>query len=69
MQDDQQKQPDPAAIWWGSSRSEPPPLEPLPPQPPELWRWSWSPLVGIKYGPIPVGLIVALPILIGIYAR
>jgi len=33
------------------------------------WRWSWSPFIGIKYGPIPVGLIVAVPMLLALYAR
>lgn len=27
------------------------------------WRWGWSPLIGITYGPIPVGLIIALCVL------
>jgi hypothetical protein len=38
--------------------------EPMVPPPPPPWRWSWSIWVGIKYGPVPVGLIVALPIII-----
>ena len=37
---------------------EPPPL------PPPDWRWSWSIWVGIKYGPIPVGLMIAIPIIL-----
>ena len=42
-----------------------PDLEPalLPPEP-EEWRWSWSMWVGIKYGPVPVGLFIALPLII-----
>ena len=24
----------------------------------EKWKWSWSPWIGIMYGPIPVGLII-----------
>jgi len=53
----------------GSSPIEPaPPLTPTVSPEPE-WRWSYSALVGIKYGPIPVGLFVAIPILIAMAAR
>lgn len=60
---------DPAASWWGPAfqpRDEGWPLRyvPLPPPPPAPWRWRWSPLIGILYGPIPVGLIIALLILL-----
>ena len=33
------------------------------------WKWSWNPMIGIMYGPIPVGLIIAVPILIAVFAR
>jgi hypothetical protein len=39
------------------------------PEPTEAWKWSWSPLIGVKYGPVPIGLIVAIPILIWVLAR
>jgi hypothetical protein len=71
MQDNTNKpSSDPAAIWWGSpGHSQRPMPEPMPPMPPPLWNWSWSPLIGIKYGPVPIGLIVAIPILIWVLAR
>jgi hypothetical protein len=64
MQDNHE--PDPAAIWW-NARHEAPLVAPPPIDPP--WRWSWSPFIGIKYGPIPVGLFVAIPLLIAYCAR
>ena len=30
----------------------------------ETWRWHYSPLVGVMYGPIPVGLFIAVPLLL-----
>lgn len=30
---------------------------------PAPWAWSWSPFCGIMYGPIPVGVLVAIPLL------
>jgi hypothetical protein len=30
------------------------------------WRWGWHALIGFHYGPIPVGLLIAIPILIAI---
>jgi hypothetical protein len=30
------------------------------------WRWGWSAWIGIHYGPIPVGLLIAIPILIAV---
>ena len=35
----------------------------------ENWKWSWNPMIGVMYGPVPVGLIIAIPILIAIFAR
>ena len=32
----------------------------------ETWRWHYSPMVGIMYGPIPVGLFIAVPILLAL---
>jgi hypothetical protein len=30
------------------------------------WRWSYSKWVGVMYGPIPIGLIIGIPLLIAI---
>lgn len=30
------------------------------------WKWSYSKWVGIMYGPIPVGLLIVIPILIAL---
>jgi predicted Zn finger-like uncharacterized protein len=30
------------------------------------WQWSWNPLIGIMYGPIPVGLVILAVILVAI---
>ena len=56
----------PFPIGFANNRTPVPDIEPEleVPKPPELWRWSWSLWVGIKYGPIPVGLIIVLPIII-----
>jgi len=45
----------------------PAPQLPEPEQKPE-WKWSWNPMIGIMYGPVPVGLLIAIPILIAIFA-
>jgi hypothetical protein len=45
-----------------------PQLQPEPEQKPE-WKWSWNPMIGVMYGPVPVGLIIAIPILIAIFAK
>ena len=34
---------------------------------PAAWKFSWSPFIGIMYGPIPVGLIFAVIVLIAVY--
>jgi hypothetical protein len=34
----------------------------------EQWRWRYSPLVGVMYGPIPVGIIVVAIGFIAYYA-
>ena len=44
-----------------------PQYQPEPEKP--AWKWSWNPMIGIMYGPVPVGLIIAVPILIAIFAR
>ena len=51
---------------WNSlapSSGVPLPAEPAV-QPDAGWKWGWSAFIGIHYGPIPVGLIIAIPILI-----
>jgi len=68
---------DPAAVWWGtaSQQQEPAPVEfrPLPSfaheEPVSEWRWHYSRWIGIMYGPIPIGLIIAIPILILLWTR
>ncbi|MBL9018483.1 MAG: hypothetical protein JNL83_30130 [Myxococcales bacterium] len=43
------------------------PIQPSAEEPPQNdWRWGWSPWVGIHYGPIPVGILLAIPILIAL---
>jgi len=34
----------------------------------ERWKWGWSRWIGIHYGPIPVGLIIGLPIMIAMWS-
>lgn len=61
---------DPAVAAWSSAA----PQAQLPAPAPEVyvpaeaspWRWGWNWFIGIHYGPIPVGLLVALPILIAL---
>lgn len=33
-----------------------------PPTPRDEWRWGWNALIGFHYGPIFVGLLIAIPI-------
>lgn len=62
---------DPAQVWWGDAagRGVRPqvPVTPMPVE--EPWRWRYSAWTGIMYGPIPVGLIIGLPILLVLFAR
>jgi hypothetical protein len=39
---------------------------PLPPQ--VAWKWTYSGWIGIMYGPVPVGIILGIIVLIAIYA-
>jgi hypothetical protein len=25
-----------------------------------MWKWHWNPMIGIMFGPIPVGLLIVL---------
>jgi hypothetical protein len=67
----------------GYGQQPPPPGSPFPGGPPqgygyqgtyqpvpqqEPWKWKWNPLIGITYGPIPIGLIVGGIILLAIYS-
>ena len=39
------------------------------PQLENKWKWSWNPLIGVMYGPVPVGIIIAIPVLIIVFSR
>jgi hypothetical protein len=63
---------EPGRSWWGPAfepRDEgwPQRYVPLPPPPAPRWSWRWSPLIGFMYGPIPVGLIAAVVLLLAVY--
>jgi hypothetical protein len=32
------------------------------------WKWGWSPIYGVHYGPVPVGIIVVVIVAIGYFA-
>lgn len=51
-----------------TTRMDPAPqFAPVPvPQEDSEWRWGWNWFIGIHYGPIPVGLIVGIPLLIAL---
>jgi hypothetical protein len=56
-----------ARIWWRADQVPEPgsELEPeLEPEVAEAWKWRWSPWIGITYGPIPIGIIIGIPLLI-----
>lgn len=74
--------PDPAAVWWGSQQpaqhqQQQPGADYRPFQSfaqnqqarETEWRWRYSRWTGVMYGPIPVGLIIGLPILIAFWSR
>lgn len=31
------------------------------------WRWGWSWWLGVHYGPIPVGILIGVPILLKLW--
>jgi hypothetical protein len=72
MQDNtnQQSSKDPADVWWNEARggrvAAPAPEPVAPPVIEDEWRWRYSPWVGIMYGPIPVGLIIGIPLLLAL---
>jgi hypothetical protein len=59
---------DPAVDAWSSLAPQhavpSPPIAEEPRQ--HEWRWGWSPWIGIHYGPIPVGLLIAIPLIIAV---
>lgn len=58
---------DPAEVWWGGAAGQRQHQMPaIEPQVEEAWRWGYSAWIGITYGPIPVGLLIALPILLAL---
>jgi hypothetical protein len=57
---------DPSVAAWASASGRSPKPEHAPPQVEAPWRWGWNWFIGIHYGPIPVGLIIGLPILIAL---
>jgi hypothetical protein len=57
---------DPAQVWWNDAAPKTQYVAPPPPLVEQPWRWRYSPWVGIMYGPIPVGLIIGLPLLLAL---
>jgi hypothetical protein len=59
---------DPSVTAWASFSSHGPKheLEAPPQEVDATWRWGWNWFIGIHYGPIPVGMIIGLPILIAL---
>jgi len=62
---------DPADLWWRVAAGEGQPRRVAPPPPvvEEPWRWRYSWLFGIMYGPIPVGFIIGVPLLLVLFAK
>ena len=60
---------DPSVTAWASASKPTQNPEPEPPVQHETWRWGWSAWIGIHYGPVPVGLLIGLPILIALGLR
>ncbi len=59
---------DPAVAAWNSAAPQNPlaAAEADAPAPSPPWRWGWNWFIGIHYGPIPVGMIIGIPILIAL---
>jgi hypothetical protein len=82
MSDPAKPDPDPAAVWWGPQQpqNQAPRSQPATDHRPfqsfaqhqqdraSEWRWHYSKLIGVMYGPIPIGLIVAIPLLIWLWS-
>ncbi len=60
---------DPVATWASAAPRTPSQPEPAAEPIAVSWRWGWSPWIGIHYGPVPVGLIIGIPILIALGVR
>lgn len=45
----------------------PPPPGPFTPPASSEWKFRWSPMIGIMYGPVPVGLILVAIVLMAYY--
>lgn len=61
---------DPSVTAWGSFQSaqqQPNTFQPPPDVDLHKYRWGWNWFIGIHYGPIPVGLLIAIPLLIASY--
>ncbi len=64
-------EPDPV-VTWASAGPQPhstPHQELAPEAEVSPWRWGWSVWIGIHYGPIPVGLIIGIPMIIALTTR
>ena len=59
---------DPSVTAWSSlAPSATVPTPHVAEEPPQNdWRWGWSPWIGIHYGPIPVGILIAIPLIIAV---
>jgi hypothetical protein len=57
---------DPAQVWWTDAAPKTNYIERVPIVVHEPWRWRYSWLFGIMYGPIPVGLIIGIPLLLAL---
>ncbi len=62
----QQPELDPSVTAWKSFESPAANHQPTPDVNLSEWRWGWNVLIGFHYGPIPVSLLIAIPILIAI---
>jgi hypothetical protein len=67
---------DPAELWWGRAAGQPQqqqqrqqPMMIEPPALEEPWRWRYSWAFGIMYGPIPVGILIGIPLLLLPFSR
>ena len=65
MQQDQQSPSNTFISQWERQRDAPPSSADIEAHlAPRPWEWRWSPWIGITYGPIPIGMIVGIPLLL-----
>lgn len=57
---------DAAQVWWNDAAPKTSYVAPEPVVVEEPWRWRYSAFFGIMYGPIPIGLIIGLPLLLAL---